>query len=200
MLLQKISKYLIPLFGALTASAYGQAYFTFSGGSGNPLTITLTTPVTFTLTEEVSSKWPLFVIDGLGSIVDTATLRSFENSSITYRIDNGPSYTIENWISGASVGVLTPDDLYFFNFTNLVEPGSSTIGRVIELTAGTMTTADAIAAAAPADGVYTFFLNESSGNTIAIGSVIPEPSTYAAIAGVAALGLTVAIRRRKRAI
>jgi hypothetical protein len=69
------------------------------------------------------------------------------------------------------------------------------VGEVFTLTAGTFTTANNYFGALPANGNYETFIMDASYTYLGAGSTaIPEPSTYAALTGLAALGW--ALRRR----
>lgn len=185
---------------ALPQTAHAQANLTFTGGSGTPLTVTLATPITYTVTQALNDRL-IFAFDAVGG-------GNFGFSSVTgtlsYRINNGAINTIGFLGNGSTLGDITADYLLLYN------ESTSTILSVndtVTLTSGTIATNGNIAAARPANVTFTTFLVRSSGggrvstNGVATINAVPEPGEWATMgmAGAGLCGLMVRARRQKAA-
>lgn len=102
--------------------------------------------------------------------------------TIDFNVTGGPA----GWNFGKSYSVISPSDLAFDAFSLYYVGGSFSIDNLV------ITHTAAAAAAAPSNSGSGFSAFDLGGPT-----VIPEPSTYAAGTGLAALGL--AFWRRRRA-
>jgi hypothetical protein len=123
---------------------------TFSGGSGAPLSFTLTDPVTYLVTAN-GALAPLFVFQNVGDLFSN----SFPSvtGNITFTINAGSPQSIAEINSGVNGGAITANDVYFFGSL----PGVS-IGDTVILSSGTLTTSSNVAAAAPPGGMYNTFI------------------------------------------
>ncbi len=166
---------------------FAQANFTFSGGSGSPLTVTLLSPVTYTLTGS-GTKFDFFTTNanGFPGLSETTV-----TGSLTYTINGGAPIAITS--ASSNIGVL-----FFWGGAGTGQPGD-----VFTLNAGSFTTTANFAGPAPSGGTFTTFVADNlltpiSSAGVPGGGAVPEPSTYAAIAGAAALGFAMWRRKRNR--
>ncbi len=185
-------KALVLLAPLLSATADAAIALEFSGGSGAPLSITIVEPVMFMVNvpQGVSGS-PAFLIEDIGEI-----FAGFTNAGVsgndTFTVNNGAPVTMATFFGGINAG--TPD------LNDLVMTGSMSSmaeGDVIILSAGTLTTNAAVAAAAPTAGDYNmyFYDMETMLRAGTDGTTVPEPSA-AVLAGLAGAGI--ALRRRRR--
>ena len=196
--------------GAVTgvAKASPSVYLTFSGGSGSEVVVSWSSPITYTLagTSTVSSVSPYFVFQAVpnaNSIFLTAG--PVAGVAPTYTSTGAGSgdgtQTINNFFSNYAFHDVNNNDIVF-RATLDTAPTVLTVGDVITLSAGSLSYAPPATSAGyygtlPTSGYYnTIIVDEAYYKLGAGGSTIPEPSTYAGFAGVAALALA-AIRRRK---
>lgn len=183
--------------------------FTFSGnGSGGSLVISWSTSVSFTIgtAPNVSNNYPIFVIENTGNLLggtnQTAAISSTATFSRTSPNPSGPftPSDLGSGFTGASgTNPVAPTDTYIFaGFGNPTTGvgAAMAIGDVFVLSAGSVTLSS-FTGTVPSSGSYAMFLGDTNGLNLGAASAIPEPSTYAAIAGAVALGAA-AWRRRSR--
>jgi hypothetical protein len=170
----------------VSAAHAGLVPLTFSGGSGAPLTITLPQPVTYTVTSGPGSA--LFDFKAAGNVFGASVNVS---GTMTYSVNGGAPITINVANTGTSAGSIAANDLLLFHNP---APGVN-VGDTIVLSAGSVTTAINIPAAAPINGSYSAILVNSNGDQIGTG-VVPEP---ASISMLALGGLALLARRRHTA-
>lgn len=176
-----------PLF-----SASAQANLSFSGGSGNPLAMTLLGPVQYTITSTPDSPLPFFVFTGTGNVFGASPTVS---GSMTYSVNGLGSFGLTTAKSNFASSTITVNDMYLYGtFQTLV------IGDIVRLNAGTLTTVGNFAAAAPTSRAYATYINDDNSSTRSspgVGAtVVPEPASFALMAA-GLLGL-VAVRARRR--
>jgi hypothetical protein len=135
----------------------------FSGGDGTPLSVTVVTPLVYVITGPTDPDAPYFIFKGVGNFLDDS-FPSVASSTITYSVDGGPTMSVDIENVGATAGSVSADDFYLFPS---VLPGVST-GDTVILYPGTITTADAVAALAPANGLYQSFINPLSATLMAM--------------------------------
>jgi hypothetical protein len=209
---------LLVVIGSLVGitSANAQVFLSFSR-TGSEVTITWSSPIVYTLTASTglgaAGNDPVFVFQSVG------------NSSNIFLVQGdvggtAPTYTSTGANSGdgtltinhffASTGTqnsVHANDVVFYDL-NDTAPTLLTAGDVFTLSAGSLRydgspeTTSGYAGALPANGIYNTFItdgNNTYGSNLGSGvSAIPEPSTYAAIAGVAMLGFAGWRRRRNQ--
>jgi len=199
---------------AITAKTNAQVFLTFSGGNGSEVAITWSTPISYTLTAStgVSAKNPTFVF------------QSVTNSQSIFQTQGAVGGTAPTYTStgaGSTDGTQTINTFFGSNFTfNTVRPSDVvfyatndtantflTAGDVFTLSAGSLrytgspNSSASYTGALPVNGFYNTFIADGNNtylSNLGSGSAIPEPSTYAAIAGAAMLGMAVWQRRRKQ--
>lgn len=174
---------------SLAAPLFGQtANLSFSGGNGTPLTVTLNSPIVFTISPGVTDTTAFFTFENVGNIMDM--MFGTGSGTLAFSINGAGSTLITNGNSGYSSPAVSPDDFYVYDNTvfPLVHANDS-----LTLNAGSWTTTANISAAAPADGNYTAFITDGSGQRI---STVPEPSA-AALLGLGGL-LALSRGRAKR--
>ncbi|QYM78695.1 PEP-CTERM sorting domain-containing protein [Horticoccus luteus] len=199
---------------AATTRAQG-VYLTFTGGHGSEVKISWSSPIVYTLTGST----------GIGAVNPTFVFQSVTTSSAIFSTQGAvggvaPTYTSTG--AGSSDGTQTintffasnfnfntvhPDDVVFYATTDTANT-LLTAGDVFTLSAGSLrydgspTTSAGYMGALPADGYYNTFIADGNNtyyqNLGSGASAIPEPSTYAMMAGAAILGFAV-WRRRARA-
>jgi hypothetical protein len=169
---------------ASTNRACAQANLSFSGGNNTPFVLTLNAPVTYVINAALTSNAPFFVFKNVGNPLGS---QQSVAASISFSVNGGSAQTITTENSGAAVGNITANDLFFFGpFPAL------NIGDTVTLTTGTTTTNSNVASAPPAGGNFNTFLTDSNGVQISTAGVtaIPEPTIWAlfALGGTALLG------------
>lgn len=174
----------------LGVSANGQADLSFSGGNGSPITMTLNMSVSYTITANAGTA-PIFIFEDVGNIFGGAA--ATVTGTITYTINGGSPFSLDYMNSGVTVGSVTPNDVYVASNSF---PGVS-IGDVVVLNLGSLTTTSNVAAAPPSNGLYSTFISDGSGDQISTAGVaIPEPATSALLLGFG--GLAYVARRIRR--
>jgi hypothetical protein len=171
----------------VSSSAFG-IVLSFSGGGGTPLSMTLTSPVSYTITQSAGlGDAPFFVFQGVGN--PFGAVITFVSGNITFSVNGGPSRSVFQTASGVPVNDLAANDLYFFGQL----PGVS-VGNTVILSAGTLTTTSNFAGAAPASGNFQTFIIEGYGAKISTfgttaGGNVPDSGATVALLGVGLLGL-----------
>jgi hypothetical protein len=179
--------------GWLMPAAAGAAVIAdFSGGRGAPITFTLPSAVSYTITANTADE--AFVFKGAAPNNPFSNSHAPAAGTITYSVNGGAPQPLNDLNSGFVGGDTAATDFYFFG-----EPFSTLApGDVVVLSPGYLTTTTNITAAAPPSGSFTTFLTGggATGQRVsADGVAVPEPG-----AGLLALVLPLAAlaRRRKR--
>lgn len=181
---------------AFAASANGQVYLSFSGGSGSPISMTLAAPIHYTINVAPETSAPLFLFQDVGSmfywpgggeVLLTGNLRYSVNGVGDYPMTN-----ISSGVVGGAVGFLDA-----FLGGGPVEGTSVAPGDVITLSSGTITTNHSFAAAVPESRFYQTYLVDGFANRVS-DYTIPEPSTYALFVGLTCISFAGLARRRRR--
>lgn len=203
---------------ALTAAAKANAqtvFLTFTGGNGSEVVITWSSPIVYTLTgsTQIGAVNPTFVFQAIAnsqSIFQTSApvggVAPTYTSTGTGSTDG--TQTINTFSTPNTFNAVTAGDVVFYATADTA-PTFLTSGDVYTLSAGSLryngspATSAGYNGALPANGLYnTFIVDGSSTYLTNLGngvSAVPEPSTYAAILGAAALGLVIYRRRQKLA-
>jgi hypothetical protein len=180
---------------ALAPNANAQSgFFTVSGGSGSPLTLTLNAPITFTIATTSTDINTGFIVDG-SNLANGFSEFSTATSSLTFSINGGGPITIDAIQGNIPVGAITADDAVLFRngfFTSVAA------GDTVTLFAGTLTSNDAFNAPPPTSGTYNVFIVRSSdGARISAVTAAPEPGSIG-LALVGGIGLMGAVVRRRK--
>jgi len=184
-------------------------YLDFSGGGGSPFVVTWSAPITYTLTESTSNSGvnPYFdfqAIANIGTAVPVDTVAPIPGGGPTYTstgVGSGDGLqSINSFYTTSAFGVVSTDDLVFRATADTANT-LLTAGDVITLSAGSLHNSTPYNGVMPVSGYYNTFITDASyHNDLGSGvSAIPETSTYAFWAGLGALGLAWA-RRRKAAV
>jgi hypothetical protein len=172
---------------ALAGGARATAILSFTGGSNNPLAVTVGLPVSYTVNALPSGSEPFFVFKNVGNSLSS---QQGLTGSITYSVNGGAANSITAGNSSVAVGSIAPTDLFFFGTS-----ASRVNGDIVTLSKGTVTTTGNVANAAPAGGSFTTFITDSNGAQVStVGVTVPEP----AMLGLVALGGTAMLRSRRR--
>ena len=193
---------LLALVGCAVAQA--QVFLTFSGGGGSPFVVTWSTPITYTLTSSTinSGVNPYFVFQSISGIedpvpVDTvATFAGAPTYTSTGAGSGDGTQTINSFYTTNPHGVVNNEDLVF---RATLDTASSflTSGDVITLSVGSLYNMTNYSGAMPSSGIYNTFITDAAyGGNLGTGSAVPEPSSYAMLAGLGVLGMVVGRRRR----
>ena len=181
---------------AITSSLSALTLFSFSGGDGTPLTITVPQDIAFTATSP-GVKNPVFRIKGTGVPGDDKNVSPNLSGTAAFTIEGdirsiSELATISNNYDPTSIFYPFMGDIYFFSYS---APPSNEDSVV--LLAGTIITEENFAPEAPADGAYDIYLVDNFSQPISpAGVAIPEPSTFALLAGVAIFGAALLRHRR----
>ena len=189
--MKSIAAAILSLLIFLGVSANGQADLSFSGGNGSPMTMTLNMSVSYTITADATAA-PFFIFEDVGDIFGINP--TAVTGTITFTINGGSPFTLDTMDSGYTAGSVTPNDLFIYPS---MQPGLS-IGDVVVLNLGSLTTTSNVNAAPPSNGLYgTFIANGDNGNQISgAGVAVPEPATSALLLGFG--GLAYVVRRIRR--
>ena len=184
------------IFAASTAASHAISV-SFSGGNGANLSITFNEAIDLTLT--ANSTYVRLVFDGLYSPTSDGL---GPISNLSYTINGGtdpnedPGHTLYDW--NLTNGAQSPDDYLF-----TVSSGTTNSGSVYHFASGQTVTTTGGWANNPAafNPTFQIFLADLFGNRVSAVlpgtiSAVPEPATYAGLAGLASLGF-VAYRRRR---
>jgi hypothetical protein len=198
---------------SITGARAQGVFLTFSGGNGSQVTITWSSPIIYTLTGTTlnSGVNPYFVFQ---SVTNSATIFPVQ---ATPPASPTPTYTSTG--AGSTDGTQTINNFYVpialhnnvnigdvvFRATTDTANTFLTTGDVFTLSAGSLSyngttnSNSSYSGALPANGFYTTYIVDAADFKLGSGvSAIPEPSTYAAIAGAATLGLAVWRRRCRK--
>ena len=180
----KSSKF-IPMTVALAAAALFAIGFQakadvpveFSGGNGSPLTFTLTSPVSYTITTTPQTGSAFFIFQNVGDLTSNNNDGVFSvTGNIKFSINSGTPYVINEVYNNVN-GVLTVNDLELFNGSY---PQFS-IGEVVTLTSGTFTTTTSVSVAPPESQNYrTFMAGGAPAMPVSTdgAQAVPEPSAF----------------------
>ncbi|MDP0499221.1 MAG: PEP-CTERM sorting domain-containing protein [Verrucomicrobiota bacterium JB022] len=192
---------------AITAlpTAHAAVYVAFSGGNGSPLSITLP-----------AIEWELPDASGMNaySSVFGIGIQMGQTPSMA-RADASTGGDSADWSSNNEEISFSPVDANFY-VNNNFDPlnaggiiwfgmsftGSFADGDTVNFAGGTISNTSSVAQSF-ADGNYEVYLISGLSGAVVSGTaaptspVVPEPSTYAAVAGLGVLGF-VALRRRSR--
>ncbi len=170
------------------SSSRAAAILSFSGGNNTPFVLTLSAPVQYVINAAPTSSGPFFLFQSVGNVLGAQTGAT---GTISYSINAGPAVSILTENSGVSAGAIAPSDLYIFGAASTL-----TIGSVVTLSAGTLTTTSNVASAPPASGSFNTFIVDGNGVQIsAAGITVPEPTTWAMLG----VGFTALLGFRRRA-
>lgn len=182
---------------AITSSLSALTLFSFSGGDGTPLTITIPQDIAFTATSP-GVKNPIFRIKGTGVPGDDRNVSPNLSGTAAFTIESltgtiSELTTMRNNYDPTSIFYPFMGDISFFSYST--PPPNN--GDSVVLHAGTIITENNFAPEAPADGAYDIYLVDNFSQPISpAGVAIPEPSTFALLAGVAIFGAALLRHRR----
>lgn len=155
-------------------------YIDFSGTPGaQPVSMTLTQDVNFTITQTTSLSTMMFVIDNLFATPDAGlTAISVWSAQLEFSINGGAHRQILDWVDnlGFDYNGMTAGDGYI-SMTGVMETFNLSAGDVVTLHAGTMTSLKPPPADfnLGADGNYNMYMVD--GNGYSITGTVPEPAS-----------------------
>lgn len=134
-------------------AAKAEANLTFSGGGGAPLSITLQSSVSYTLTSACRNPVPIF------KAVGNPFANSFPlvSGSMTYSINGGAARPLTVANSGITFGDIAPNDILINYPTGGGDP-ILPIGTTFVINPGTLTSNTNAPGVRPPNGSYTTFL------------------------------------------
>jgi len=195
----------LTILGTVSAIAAPLLDVAFSGGNGTPLTITFTSGLTLTPTTELSGTGlPVLVFHsiysgspGQGSVSLASQFNYTVNGAADIYKINTP-YILD---SSSTIGSLTSSD-FTLTFTGYIP-----VNNVFSIAAGTSVISTSNVASNPSayNSSFSLFLMDDATNAALSSSVmakatlpsaVPEPSTYALLAGLGFLGFAVMKRRK----
>jgi len=160
---------------------------TFSGGSGTPLTVTLTQPITYTVTASPGFADCLFLFHNVGNPMFGSSKQM--SGTMAYSINGGPPISINVGTTGVLAGARGVNDLSL----EQLNPGLPlALGDVVVLS-GSATTTFLVTPPAPANGLYSTIFTDGAFVPIGTGEV-PEP-TSTCVLGLASI---LTLRRNRR--
>ncbi|WOO40829.1 PEP-CTERM sorting domain-containing protein [Rubellicoccus peritrichatus] len=168
--------------------AHAAVTVTISGGSGSPLSITTTEDITFTGVTPGLTGYGFFLADAAAG----NTILSSSNHTGTMDWNSTGNISGIGGMGTFPLGFIQVTDLFiFWSETGGNQPVST---ATMTLTAGTRTsTANVNSNVINGTASYEIFMYATSieGNA---GTQVPEPSTYAALGGLAMLAFTLYFR------
>ena len=165
-------------------------------GAINSSALSVSSGATFKNTSSVAFSNALTVAEGA---LFTGTTAAFTPTSVAISGDLSDGFTALNFVSSLTKsGALTVSLINTKAGTyNLISSTTSGLFSSVTVAGTALVSADADATFSGNDGTFTYTFT-NSGNTLAISSfsAVPEPATYAALAGLVILGFA-AYRRRQ---
>jgi hypothetical protein len=183
---------------AVDASHHAQAQgFSYSGGNGTPLTVTLDSDLQFTVTQAITDNGGAIIFYD-NTAFSTSQAFQQDNSAVVSGLVLTDSRTgIIPAMTGSSFDgcCSSYDDSFFYGYFTANNICNIQVGDVLTLSAGSATTQYAFNAPAPTPS-DSFVVKNNYGVQIGAGTFapVPEPSTLA-LAGLGGLGL---LRFRRR--
>lgn len=187
---------LIPVLAIITATAAHALPLDFEGGSGSPVTVTLDGKVDYTVTRAITDMRVVFVFSGgTPPLTDFASGSALADVNLFFTVNDAPyAFQLTDRL-GTRFGGNTA-----LGFDS-VESVTLRLGDVVTLWGGSATTVVDIYGTVPTGGDLSTMLVPMDGTyPVALSgtySAVPEPSTFAALAGLSVLTLA-ATRRRNR--
>jgi len=161
----------------------GLVQLNFSGGNGAQLFVSVAQGVQYVVTNDTANPGVSFVFRDVGDL--TGGNVALAGGNITYLTNSVSPLTIDTLRTGPTTGVIDANDLSLFHSG---APGVN-LGDRLNLGIGSLITNGAITASAPPSGLYEAILVDSAGVQLAVGNVVPEPSTMCTVFSLALLAL-----------
>ncbi len=193
----------LALFVSAAISSVSAATFTFSGGDGSPLRITSDAPITFTLNQAYSEHYISIALEDVFTS-DHAT-EFFGAASTTFTLTTAGGYVavpFEFQVAHPNGSTGHRDINLSFNMTSA---GSLLNGTQVTLSAGTIISGSNYAGTLPDSATFDVWVrHNNSGVVLPISNEVPavnaasvpEPSSFAMLAGLGALAWVGTRRRR----
>jgi hypothetical protein len=151
----------VGFLAAFLATAFGDApppkvYLSFEGGSGSPLRIIISQPISYTI-DLTGGSTPFFNFIGTNCVFPFNSVVG--GTTATWSLNDGAPQAVTNSRADYTGGVLVAGDIYFFGALITTHA----VGDTYTINPGVVITGINVAAARPSDGFYVSIMSNGFG-------------------------------------